>query len=117
MNIGGNSDLYVGEDKNLDLEVLDADDVPVNISSLTIVFDIRRKPHAAVAMVTVTCSTEGSYNSDRDTNTQRARAALTDDQTSKILPGTYWGSFKVTTAGAETILWAGQVIFEEATQK
>jgi len=117
MNIGGNDDLFIGEDKNLDLEVLDDDDVPVNVTGWAVTFDMREKPHSPTTMVSLTCSVEGTYSATRALNTQRLRAALTDDHTTKFEAGRYAYSFKLTTAGAETILAQGGITFQEATQK
>jgi hypothetical protein len=117
-NVIGEDALYLGEDKFLDFEVLDADGTPINISSgYTFQFDMRDAVHASVAIISKTCTVTGSYNADRDTNTQRSRATLTDDDTIGFPAGKYPYSHKRTDAGAETINAEGLMQFKEATQK
>lgn len=115
---------FVGEDKNLDCEVLDgvatATDplgLPVDIAGWAGTFDMRESDHAAVAMLAISCSVTGTYAATRAANTQRLRAALTDDQTTQFDPGVYRYSFKRTTAGAETVLAFGSITWRQATQR
>jgi hypothetical protein len=122
MNIGEDEELYLGEDKHLDLEVLDDDDVPVNVTGWTATFDMRDHAHSDQTVISRSCSVVGTYSATRALNTQRLRAALTDDDSSTgskplFPPGLYAYSFKRTTAGDETVLRAGLIRWREATQK
>jgi len=117
VTIGGDGALFVGEDKTLKLEVLDADDVPVDITGWAITLDVRTRDNAAdPALLSKSASITGTYSSTRASNTQRAVATLADDDTVLLTAKTYRHSWKRTTAGNETILAYGDFVVERATQ-
>ena len=116
-DLGLDNTFCVGDDKNLDLEVLDDDDVPVDITGWTGTYDMRESDHAAAAILSISTSVTGVYNADRETNTQRLRTAFARTQTSLLQPGLYRYSIRRTTSGSSTVLRFGSHLWREATQK
>lgn len=113
--IGGAGDLFKGEDKTLKLEVLDGSDLPVDIAVWSITMDVRLTVDAsAPATLSKTATVSGTYNANRNTNTQRAVVTLTDTELG-ITATTYQHAWKRTDDGSETILAYGDFIVEEAT--
>jgi len=131
----GTGVIFVGEDKTLELEVLqrpaDADPdadiedvgVPIDIAAWTMVFDVREKDNSAdPAILSKTPSVVGTFSSTRSANTQRARVVLTDVDLNLFkgsnLPAgakTYRHSWKRMTADLETVLARGDFAPEKAT--
>lgn len=129
-------DLFVGEDVQIDMEVIDLASIfdpvtglkrppdqwtPIDVGSgYTFQFDLRDKPTSQAIKISATCSVVGTFAATRALNTQRVRAALTDDQTSVSVlglgGGRFWYSFKRTDAGAERIALYGEAPFTRATQ-
>ena len=121
VNIGGDGELFAGEDKLMRLfPLLDTNGVPVDMSGWTVVFEVRRRDESAdPAVITKTCAISGTYDADPDMNEQKAIATLEDtdlpaDPFGKSLTFRY--SFKRTDAGFETILARGDFKPERATQ-
>lgn len=116
VTIGGNGTLFVGEDKVLRLELLDAAGVPVNMFGMTLLFDVRAKDTSPdPAILSKTPSLTGTYNATRSVNTQRAEATVTDDDMNLFRAKTYRYSWKRMDAGAETVLARGDFAPEKAT--
>ena len=114
VTIGGSGALFVGEDKHIDLEVLDDSDLPVDITGWAILLVVKRGVSGAVVL-SKTASITGTYNAARASNTQRARFALTDDDLT-IDGGAYLYSAKRTDSGSEAVLAYGMFRPEVATQ-
>lgn len=117
--IGGGDDarVFVGEDKTISLEVLDADDIPVNITGFTLLLDVRLTDTAAApALLSISGSVSGTYSATRSANTQRASFTLTDTQTGTLSARQYRYSIKRTDDGSETVIAVGPFIVERATQ-
>lgn len=115
--LGGNGGLFVGEDKTINVEVLDAAEVPVNIAAFTIALDIRTSDASATALITKTPATiTGTYSATRSANTQRASFTLTDTETAVLTARSYRYSVKRTDDGSETVICYGQCLVERATQ-
>lgn len=76
--IGGDGALFIGEDKTLEMEVLDVDGVPVNIATWAGKFYVAKRdadiPDAA--LIDKTPSVIGIYNATRASNTQRWRVTI-----------------------------------------
>jgi hypothetical protein len=116
VNIGGDGELFVGEDKVLRLEVLDTDGIPVNILGWAIIFDVRKSDDAvAPAIISATGTVTGSYNVSPTLNGQRALFTLTDDDLNLLTARIYRHSFKRTDAGVETVLAYGDLHPQKAT--
>jgi hypothetical protein len=113
--IGGNGTLFVGEDKTFDLELLDPNSVPVDMSTMTIVFDVRLKDTSPTSIFTKPAAVVGVYNVVRATNTQRARVSLTDEEMNTVKARTYRQSWKRTDEGAEIVLEWGDFMPEKAS--
>lgn len=118
VTIGGNGTLFVGEDKTIKLELLDAADIPVDMSGWTLLFDVRLKdtsPDPAILSKTPTIT--GTYNVVRASNTQRAVVALTDTEMNLFKQKTppYRHSWKRMDDGSETVLSRGNFAPEKAT--
>jgi hypothetical protein len=111
--MGGSGGLFVGEDKLCRLELLDADDVPVDMVGWTIALVVHSKK--GDTLVNELASVEGTYNATRSVNTQRAVVTLTDTEMA-IPPGVHQHSWKRTDDGSETILAYGDFIVERTTQ-
>lgn len=116
VNIGGDGSLFVGEDKTLDLEVLDTAGVPVNIATWAMVFDVRDRDNSPdPPKLTKIPTVIGVYNATRANNTQRARVILTDSELNTVIAKTYRQSWKRTDDGFETVLLYGNFAPQKAT--
>lgn len=122
--IGGNGFLFVGEDKTLQLELLDStynpglvgSGIPVDMTGWSLIFDVRLKDNsAAPALLSVVPTLVGVYNAVRASNTQRAQVVLTDAETSTFSAKTYRHSWKRLDFGSETVLAWGDFTLQMAT--
>lgn len=118
INIGGDGSLFIGEDKTFRLEVLDSSEAPVDISGWTIKLLVRLLETTAEPLLEKTASISGSFNADRNVNTQRAVVEVADTELSEddFDPRIYRYSFKRTDDGSETILAYGNFRLQRATQ-
>ena len=116
--IGKSGEVFVGEDKTVRLEVVDADLVPVDVTGWATTLDVRLLESDAAALLTKAGAVAGVYAATRAANTQRLLFALTDTQLARtIFDGrTYRYSIKRTDDGSETILAYGPWIMKLATQ-
>jgi hypothetical protein len=118
VTIGGNGDLFVGEDKGIRLEVLDPEGYPVDLTGWTINFVVRLTDAADdPALLTKTATIAGTFDADRDINTQYAGIILSDDETNTFSAQTYRHSWKRMNGGYETLLAYGNFILELATAR
>lgn len=123
VTIGGDGELFADEDKTFRLELLDEDGNPVDATGKTFVFDVRAKDNSPdPALLSKTPTITGTFNADRDLNTQRVVVTVTDDEMHQFkgsnLPTgakTYRHSWKVTNAGGETVVCRGDFSPEKAT--
>jgi hypothetical protein len=114
--IGGNGTLFIGEDKILRLELLDAASLPVDMTGWSIVFDVRSKDTSVdPALLSKTPTITGVYNAARATNTQRAEVTLSDDDMNLFKAKIHRYSWKRLTANNETVLVRGNFAPEKAT--
>lgn len=114
--IGGNGSLFVGEDKVFKLELIDADNAPVDMTGWTLLFDVRKKDTSnPPAILSYTPSITGTFNSSRNVNTQRAVVTVTDTDMNLFKAGTYRHSWKRMDDGSETVLAWGDFSPEKAT--
>lgn len=125
-NIGGPGagSMFVGEDKTLELEILDINLAPIDATGWTVVFDVRTKDNSETVLLTYTASILGTYNASRTLNAQRAQvtilAADVDSATFKgsNLPAgakTYRYSLARMNSGFKTVLCRGDFSPEKAT--
>lgn len=118
VTIGGEGTLFVGEDKTLRLELVDAQDPPqpVDMTGWTMLFDVRLKDTSPdPAIVSVVPTLIGAFNLVRASNTQRAIVSLTDDMLNLFKAKTYRYSWKRMDAGDETVLMYGNFAPQKAT--
>lgn len=119
VTIGGEGTLFVGEDKIVELELVDDPDaaspVPVNMAGWEVLFDVRSKDASSTAIFTKTAAIVGIYNAVRASNTQRARVTLTDTEMNTVKQKTYRHSWKRMDDGVETVLARGPFTPEKAT--
>lgn len=116
--IGGNGQLFVGEDKVFFLELLSVAGSPVNMAGMDIKFVVRLKDKTPdPAIFDKTALITGVYNADRALNTQRAQVTLSDDELSTVSNKTYRYSWKRMDAGVETVLAYGPFVVEAATAR
>jgi hypothetical protein len=114
--IGGDGLLFVGEDKIFKLELLDASDVPVDMTGWTLLFDVRVKDKTPdPALISKTPMITGVYNAVRATNTQRAVVTVTDTDMNLLKARTYRHSWKRMDDGSETVLAWGDFVVQKAT--
>jgi hypothetical protein len=116
--IGGDNTLFVGEDKEFELEVIDQFNVPKDITTWEILFDVRKLDTSTTAIVSKTATIIGAYNADRTLNSQRAFVILSDDDMNlfKGFPAfTYRYSWKRMTTSNETVLAFGDFLPQKAT--
>lgn len=116
VDIGGSGTLFVGEDKNFELELLDIAGVPVDMAGMAFVMDVRKSDAAAdPAILSKIPTLTGVYNSVRATNTQRQLVVLTDTDLNLFKARTYRYSWKRTDDGSETVVVRGNFAPEKAT--
>lgn len=120
VTFGGNGKLIVGEDKKLELHVLDEDGVPIDVSewSLPAKFMVRKKDASEVLLLEKDTEVVGEYNVDPEVNTQRLRVTLTDDDTNDVSDGkaaTLRHGWKRMDPGSETVFCRGPFVLEKST--
>ena len=118
VTIGGGGTLFVGEDKILRFELFDQADslVAVTMTGMTMVFDVRLKDDSAdPAILSLTPTLTGVFNSVRASNTQRAVVTLTDDNLNLFKERVYRWSWKRTDPGNETVFAWGPFTPQKAT--
>lgn len=116
--IGGNGTLFVGEDKVIRLELFDLDNpaTAIDMAGMTMLFDVRKKDNSPdPAMVSITPTLTGVFNSSRTSNTQRALVVLTDTHMNLFKEATYRWSWKRMDADVETVLAWGPFTPQKAT--
>jgi hypothetical protein len=113
ITFGGNGQLFVGEDKTVEFEILDTRGLPVDITGWSLRLVV--KSQANTILIDKNATITGTYNVDRVLNTQLAVVTLTDDDLS-IDDGTHQYSLKRTDAGSETVLVYTECIVERTTQ-
>ena len=120
--IGGSGSLFVGEDKVLRFELVDAaaTPAPVDMTGWTTVFDVRKKDNSAEPpILSITPVISGVFNASRVLNTQRAIVTLTDDHLNlfKGVPPSnpYRWSWKRMDTASETVLRWGDFSPQKAT--
>jgi hypothetical protein len=115
-NIGGDGSLFVGEDKEFQLDLVDLAGVPVDMTGWSIVFDVRRADNSAdPAIFTKTATIQGVYSAVVASNSQRAVVVLTDAELNTISARTYRHSWKRTDEDGETVLAWGNFTPQKAT--
>jgi hypothetical protein len=122
--IGGEGTLFVGEDKTLNLEVLQSGSdstsssaVPENIAGWVIRMIVRVADDASGdPILTKLATVSGSYSATRASNTQRAVVTLTDTDMDALVARIYRHSWKRTDDGSETVLAYGNFAVQRATQ-
>lgn len=116
ITIGGEGTLFVGEDKMFRLELIDANELPVDMTGWTILFDVRKSVTAPdPAIFSKNASLTGAFNAVRALNTQRAIVTLTDTEMNTVKARTYQCSWKRMNDGSETVLAYGAFAPEKAT--
>ena len=118
VTIGGSGSLFVGEDKEIRLELFLKSNpaVAVDFALWSMVFDVRKKDSSAdPAILSIVPTKIGVFNSVRATNTQRAIVTLSDDHLNLFRAGNYRWSWKRTDPGSETVLAWGTFAPQKAT--
>lgn len=118
--IGGDGNLFVGEDKTIRLGPLYLAEDPtigVDMAGWVMVFDVRLKdtspdpPIISISPLPVT----GTFNGIQANNQQYASAVLTDTQMNLFKAKTYRWSWKRLDDGNETVLGWGNFSPQKAT--
>jgi len=106
VDIGGDGSLFIGEDKTFQLELLDPTNTfPVNMASMTIVFDARASDFSSSAFFTITAAIVGVFNPVRSLNTQRAQAVVTATQMNALKSAPWRYSWKITSFPETVAAW------------
>lgn len=113
--LGGDGRLLMGEDKDVELEVLTRGGVPVDVAGWTTALVISAKVGTS-ALFTIAGAVSGTYDADPAVNTQIITFELTDTQTETLTASEYAYSAKRTDAGSERVLAYGKLIVEQANQ-
>jgi uncharacterized alpha/beta hydrolase family protein len=111
--LGGNSTLFVGEDKTLTFE-LSPGGVPVDAATWVVLFDVRVKDNSPSFILQKLATVTGAFNVDRALNQQRAVVQLDDDM-NKFKARSYRYSLKRMDDGSETVMFHGDFAPEKAT--
>jgi hypothetical protein len=109
--------MFLGEDRALEYQILDADDATVakDVATWALSWMLKRRLSDvdASALVTKTSSSgitvAGSFDAVAATSTQRATVALADTDTDTLVAGLYFYELKRTDAGLETVLAYGRL--------
>ena len=116
VQIGGDGNLFVGEDKDFETVVSTVAGVPVDISGWDIRFDVRKSDKAAdPAIFSKTGTVAGTYNVDPLVNTQYVFVSLTDTEMNTVKASTLRYSWKRMNDSVETVLSRGDFVVEKAT--
>jgi hypothetical protein len=116
ITIGGDGSVFVGEDKQLRLRVLDAAGLQADITGWSVVFDVRKLDASkGDPIFTAAASIIGIFDASPASNTQRARVVMTSDDLDKFKEGPYRCSWKRTDPGEETVLAWGDFLPQKAT--
>jgi len=113
-NIGGDGALFIGEDKQLNLELLDgpselSTSLPVDMSGWSVKLFVRTSDAAAdPAVLEKTATIVGIFNAARAVNTQRARVTLTDTEMLTVAARMYRHAWKRMDDASETVLAYGR---------
>ncbi len=130
-NFDKDSNIFIGEDKQIRFPVYDDDAdpvVPLDVSGFSMIWVLRKSDTASdPALLSKTTGSgitiTGTFNADPLINTQRVVVALADTDTAGndgsvlIPPKKYRYSLKRTDAGSETILAFGNFVLREATAR
>lgn len=120
VTLGGDGQLFVAEDKEFELEVVDKLGVPVDITNDTIVFEVRAKDDSPDLLLDKQAAITGVYNTIRAQNTQRALVVVTSAEMALFKgsnvanPKTYRFSLRRTNAGRKTVFARGDFLPEKA---
>ena len=116
--VGGSGALFIGEDKQIALELIDTNANPVNMLGWTIQFVVRTSDTAPdPPVLTLPATISGAFNAVRSLNLQRAVVQLTEVEMELLSARTYRQSFKRTDSGSQTIFEYGPLIVEAATNQ
>jgi hypothetical protein len=115
--IGGNGLLFVGEDKQFALELLDVTGIPIDMTGMTFTFDVRTRDGAPPpAIFSKVGALTGVYNAVRLTNTQRMVVALSAIEMETVKAKIYRYSWKRLNASFYEVAARGNFTVEIATQ-
>jgi hypothetical protein len=114
---------FIGEDKQLEYEVLDADGLPVDVVTLPMQWVLRGSVREAdPPRISKTTSgggitVTGVYNATRALNTQRVLVTIADTDTDALSAQTYKCALKRTDDGSESVLSYGDVVLLQAAAR
>jgi hypothetical protein len=109
--IGGDGELFVGEDKTIRMSI-----PSVDMTGWSVLLDVRKSDKSPPpAIFSKTATITGSYNVDPLLSTQKAVVVLTDTELNTVTGRTYRHSWKRMDDGSETVLSRGPFIVEKAT--
>lgn len=116
VNYGGDETLFIGEDKILDLEVLDRSNVPVNVAGMVFRFVVRLRDNSSdPTLLNEVATVVGVYNGVRSVNTQRLRVLLTAANMNTFEARAYRHSWKRMDSGSSTVAARGDFYPQRAT--
>lgn len=120
VNIGGDGELFVGEDKSFRLTPITnrLTGLPENVTGWVIHLVVRRRDGTPdPAIFDKTAAIGGVYNVNPTLNTQYAEVQLTDTELNTVKALTYRHSWKRMDDGSETVLAYGNFVPQLATAR
>lgn len=116
-NIKASNNVFVGEDKNLQFTVTDADANPQTMTGWALEFVVRSQVGAGTALLTKTTGGGTIALSNGDGTDDRATVTLTDTDTLALGAGDYRYALRRTTDGNEQVLAYGTFVIRQAATR
>lgn len=116
---GDDNHVFIGEDVDLEVEVLNRSGNPVDLSAMALLFVVRGTVEDdGDPLIEKEANIVGAFHAEREQNEQRAIITLEDTDLSAVTfaAKTYQHSLKRVDDGSERIIIFGPFIVEKATQ-
>lgn len=118
-------DLFLGTDVTRAFDIRnEAETTSITIASWALSWMVKRFHSDSDASAILTKTTTGGhiviagvFDSDPDTNAERATLTLTDTDTASLYPGLYYWELKRTDDGYETVLAYGHMTFLQGVHR
>lgn len=109
-DISSTSEVFAGEDKVIEFQVLDSVDAVVNISGWTLEFEVRLTRYTPTGVLVKTGTITDAPNG-------KFQVALASADTSALKAGTYYYGAARTNAGAYDIVAEGKFVLRKAAAR
>lgn len=108
-NIADGDNWFIGEDKTIRIDVVDADDAAQAMTGWTLVWELKAASRSTSALISKTPSIGNGSGTD-----DRATITVADTDTEALEPGTYYHHLRRSDAGSEQVLSHGSVVIKES---